>query len=501
MVVERWLTPWRLPPECEPVFDWLRERGGIDDALVAERVRRLLANGQAAFARVLARRLPGPQAAPLLRAADLVEKPRETIDALLAKPAAEADTQQLLDAFARLARNSPREAEQRFDALRRTRFASRDVASKAARALALGLAWDRDAQALTYFGQVGSADLDDDALEWVARAALWVGDWKAAQSAVAAMSAQRQGEAAWRYWTGRAAEALGEQSVARERYGSLAKDDNYYSGMAAARLDERVEPHVEPLSADERAIGHIAAEAPFVRAHELLLAGLRPLATVEWQAGYAALDDARRLQAVHLAARWGIYDVAVATAASRGVFNDYALLYPRPYRREVAAAVELTRIEEPLLYGVLRQESLFRPDATSLAGAVGVAQLGFSTAELTARHWQLPRPTRADLYDPEVSIRLGAARLTSLIERYAGQLPVALAAYNAGEAAVERWLPERAMDADIWTENIPYNETRAYVRRVLWHSVVFSWLENGRPQSTKSWLGAVSPVDQRRSAE
>ncbi len=128
---------------------------------------------------------------------------------------------------------------------------------------------------------------------------------------------------------------------------------------------------------------------------------------------------------------------------------------------------------------MLRQESLFRPDATSLAGAVGLAQLGYSTAELTASRWQLPRPSRADLYDPETSIRLGAARLSTLIEKYSGQLPVVLAAYNAGESAAERWLPERAMDNDVWTENIPYNETRAYVRRVLWHSLVFGWIEDG----------------------
>jgi soluble lytic murein transglycosylase len=493
-VAQRWLTPWRLPPECEPAFQWLRERGRLDDALVAERVRRLIGNGQAAFARLLAQKLPEAQAAPLLRSASLIEKPREAIDGLLANPATPADTQQVQDAFARLARSAPRDALQRFDALRSSRLATPEASSKAARALALGLAWDRDPEALDVFGSVGSQDLDDDALEWLARAALWAGDWNAARSGVAAMSPARQGDAAWRYWTGRTAAALGDEAVARERYSSLAKDDNYYAAMAAARLGKRVEPHVQPLPVDDKAIERIAAEAPFVRAHELLLAGLRPLATLEWQAAYGALDDARKAQAVHLAARWGIYDVAVATAANRGVFNDYPLLYPRPYPREVAAAVELTQIQAPLLYGVLRQESLFRPDATSIAGAVGVAQLVSSTAELTAKRWRLPKPTRADLYDPETNIRLGAARLTNLIERYSGQLPVALAAYNAGEMAAERWLPERPMDGDIWTENVPYNETRAYVRRVLWHSVVFSWLGDGHPQSTTSWLGPVSPV-------
>ncbi len=493
-LAQRWLTPWRLPPECEPAFQWLRDQGGVDDALVAERVRRLLDNGQASFARVIARRLPDDQAKPLLVWADLIEKPAESIDALLAAPAVDADAAQLLDGFARLARGAPREALNRFDALLRARLTSTEAASKAARALALGLAWDRDAEALDFFARVAPQDLDDDALEWLVRAALWKGDWRAARNGIAAMSPAKQTEAAWRYWTGRTAEAAGEPAVARERYGSLAEDDNYYSAMAAARLGKRVAPHVARFPADEATIERMAHGAPFVRAHELLLCGLRPLATLEWRAGYAALEDALKPQAVHLAARWGLYDIAVATATSHGVFNDYELLYPRPYAKEVAGAVELTRLEEPLLYGVLRQESLFRPDATSLAGAAGIAQLGYSTATSTASRWQLPRPSRADLYDPETSIRLGAARLTTLIDKYAAQLPVALAAYNAGESAAERWLPEQALDSDIWIENIPYNETRAYVRRVLWHSLVFGWIEDGRPKSTKSWLGSVSPL-------
>ncbi|MEO8464719.1 MAG: transglycosylase SLT domain-containing protein [Gammaproteobacteria bacterium] len=491
-ITERWLAPYKLPAECEPVFQWLRENGGIDDALVAERARRLLGNGQAGFARVVAQRLPRAQAAPLLRWADLIEKPRESIDALIADPTAGVETKQLLDAFARLARNAPRDALARFDVLRRTRLTSVEAASKASRALALGLAWNRDPEALTQFADVASADLDDDALEWLVRAALWKQDWSAARSGVALMSASRQKDPAWRYWTGRAAEATGDEALAHERYASLAPDDNYYSAMAAARVGKRVEPHIEKLPVDEQAIGRIVQGAPFVRAHELLLCGLRPLATLEWNAGYAALENALKPQAVPLAARWGLHDIAVATATSQGVFKDYALLYPRPFRKEVTAAAGLTRVEEPLLYGVLRQESLFRPDATSLAGAVGLAQLGYSTAEITASRWQLPRPSRADLYDPETSIRLGAARLATLIEKYSGQVPVVLAAYNAGESAAERWLPERAMDGDIWTENIPYNETRAYVRRVLWHSLVFEWIEDGHPKSTKSWLGSVS---------
>jgi soluble lytic murein transglycosylase len=158
----------------------------------------------------------------------------------------------------------------------------------------------------------------------------------------------------------------------------------------------------------------------------------------------------------------------------------------------------LTKLEPHVLYGVLRQESLFRPDAASSAGAFGIAQLTPATARETARRWRLPVPTRSDLFDPTVNITLGAARVAELLERFDRQLPAALGAYNAGEAAAKRWLPPHAIDSDVWIENIPYNETRAYVRRVLWHSLVFRWLETGRSQSARDWLGEIASAPTTR---
>jgi soluble lytic murein transglycosylase len=110
---------------------------------------------------------------------------------------------------------------------------------------------------------------------------------------------------------------------------------------------------------------------------------------------------------------------------------------------------------------------------------------------MVARRNGRPAPTRSALFDPAVNVPLGAAELRAMLDRFDGVLPVALAAYNAGPNAAARWLPPSARDADVWIENIPYNETRTYVQRVLWHSVVFAWLASGEPQDTQSWLGPI----------
>jgi len=71
---------------------------------------------------------------------------------------------------------------------------------------------------------------------------------------------------------------------------------------------------------------------------------------------------------------------------------------------------------------------------------------------------------------------------------------VALAGYNAGPNAAARWLPARTVESDVWIENIPYNETRNYVQRILWHSIVFGWLRTGEPQAVDPKLARVTPL-------
>ena len=111
------------------------------------------------------------------------------------------------------------------------------------------------------------------------------------------------------------------------------------------------------------------------------------------------------------------------------------------------------------------------------ADARGLMQMLPSTASAVARRWHLPPPSRDALFDPGIAVPLGAAYLREMLDRHDGNLVLTLASYNAGPAAVERWLPEHAMVADVWMENIPYNETRGYVQHFLEHIVAFAYVE------------------------
>src|SRR5690606_32539457 len=135
---------------CEPVFQWLRNEGLLGDDLLEQRVRLLLENGQASFARVIASRLPDERAAPWLRWAALLERPVTTLDQLLASPA-ELPAAALLSGWQGIARDRPADALERFAALVDAFDLDAEHASRAALWLALGLAWDRRPAALEMF--------------------------------------------------------------------------------------------------------------------------------------------------------------------------------------------------------------------------------------------------------------------------------------------------------------------------------------------------------------
>ncbi len=491
-IVEQWLSGRDTPAECEPAFDWLRSRTLLPPSLVDQRARLALAAGNSRLAQNLSRTLPAEMAAPLRQWAALIEQPQREIDRLIAAPELSVEPAALQDGWLRLARADVDAALQRFQPLLDARKLDAAGASTAARSLALGAAWSRRSEALTYFARVAPGDIDERTAEWNVRAALWAGDWTRTTQALAAMTPAQRELPRWRYWSARAAEVQGDTAGARAVYAQLTANDNYYAALSSARLGQPFAPHPQPLTINNAIGTQIAQQPPFVRAHELLLCELKPQAALEWQAGLDGLDPAWRVQAVPLALRWGWYEQAIASASKQGVFNDYQLLYPRPYDVAVHAAVALSQVPEDLIYAILRQESLYDAGAQSRAGALGLLQLIPDTAQRVARRWQRPPPARSQLFDPNVNVPLGSAELHDLLALFGNQAPLAIAAYNAGPNAATRWLPDAPRDAAVWIENIPYNETRDYVQRVLWHSLVFGWERSGEPQKVDAWLGQIA---------
>lgn len=170
-------------------------------------------------------------------------------------------------------------------------------------------------------------------------------------------------------------------------------------------------------------------------------------------------------------------ELAAAPALGRRWLWD--CVYPRPYAPLVAGLAAEQSLEPELLYAVMRQESAFRPEVVSPAQAVGLLQLLPSTASRVASELGLAfEPAR--LVEPPLNVRLGARYLRKLLDWFAGNLALAAAGYNAGPIAVDRWLKNSSgLELDLFVARIPYEETRAYVERVVGNYARYRYLRGG----------------------
>ena len=141
-----------------------------------------------------------------------------------------------------------------------------------------------------------------------------------------------------------------------------------------------------------------------------------------------------------------------------------SLFYPCPWKKEVSAAAERTGINDVMIWSVMRQESKFRRNAVSRSGALGLMQLMPSTAKDEMAALDI---LSSEFTDPEKNILLGASYFARLSRKFKGDLPRVIAAYNAGMVPVIRWNTLSAGDWVEWVEEIPYSETREFVRAVL----------------------------------
>jgi soluble lytic murein transglycosylase len=252
---------------------------------------------------------------------------------------------------------------------------------------------------------------------------------------------------------------------------------SYYGILAANRLDSAPEPMRTLLG--ERSAGPV--ETPALRTRWLLDGGFAELALLELDSWMAAggLTREQRLRASELLHALGQHQLAVQIVSDgfgatleRGVdprWRDaWELAWPRPFEAPVRAAVQEFGFDPSLVYAVMREESTYRPEVESPAGAIGLMQIIPPTGSLIAQQLSLGSFEDEWLRRPEVNIRFGTYYLKSLVGRFQGSQPLAIAAYNAGPEAVNRWLEERLSPAtDVFVEGVPYGETRRYLRRVL----------------------------------
>jgi soluble lytic murein transglycosylase len=324
--------------------------------------------------------------------------------------------------------------------------------------------------------------------------------------------------AAWLYWSGRARDALGQRQEAQARYELVAVDylNSYYGKLAARRLQASgltpgkltLTPPtgVKPMSARPRVpvlpeegeggeISGNALLAPEVEAAtsdlpsalterirwllaaELYDDAIDELRDLERSVGASSLIDAtiawalyqqgQNLRGVVFARRAYPHHIA---AGGEGLPREVLeMLFPLDYWEQVRRYADAHKIDRYLVAALISQESAFDADARSPANAYGLMQVRPGTGRPLARRLGIRPFSTRTLRNPTANIRLGTRYFADLVEKY-GADHLVLAAYNAGPRPVSRWLAERSneeLDTEEFIDDIPYPETRLYVKRVL----------------------------------
>ena len=285
-----------------------------------------------------------------------------------------------------------------------------------------------------------------------------------------------------KYWSALSLSRSGDLQGAQRVWQQLVAERplTYYALLAEARLRERgvtvappalavarrVAPQVRmpaavlwlrALGFDREASARIVASEDAIRATVARDRGDEALALAYLSLGYAQ-------RAYAIAQRHGDDLDQAPTESTRWVWD---CAYPRPHAGAVEAAEDASGLPRHYLFAIMRQESAFNGRDVSSARAIGLLQMIPPTTRRVAR--ELGIEFREEmLFDPAYNIRVGGHYIGKLYTQYQGVLPRAIGAYNAGPGAMGRWVRERGtMDLDMFTEAIPFDETRIYVRRVL----------------------------------
>ena len=283
----------------------------------------------------------------------------------------------------------------------------------------------------------------------------------------------------WDYWLARAKIELGQTDSGNSQLEKISNQRHYYGFMAASLLSK-------PLSLNDASLTTLKHYQPsnlrVLRAKELFAIGDDVNGRREWYTALTELSDAEKLNSIYFINSIGRTALTIRTASKAGAQDHLALRFPKLYQQEFRGAALTTDLSLPLLYAIARQESAFNAQAVSSANARGLMQLIPSTAKLTARRMGLSSPSVTQLHQPGLNIKLGSFHLGWLINRFEGQTALAVAAYNAGEKRVDRWTEnKKELSLDVWVEQIPFKETRNYVKNVLAFRQVYSQLL-GQPE-------------------
>jgi soluble lytic murein transglycosylase len=402
----------------------------------------------------------------------------------------------------RLAADDPAAAAEQISKLRwRTQLTQEE------RSYVWGVIGKRAAQRLSddapgYFANAQDKYLHPDHLEWKVRAALRAGKWDQVLDATAAMDETQRMDPTWIYWRARALNMPGrstaDRAQATQLFESIASVRGFYEQLALEELGRKITVPPAPPALTDKEKEEVRTDPALARSIYAINLGLRSEGDREWNYVVrlhdpGGMNDRGLLAAADLACAREDWKNCINTSERTRAFIAFDQRFPMPLHDAVLSRSKEIGLDPAYVYGLIRQESRFLMDARSGVGASGLMQVMPATARWTARKIGLTGFTPSQINERDTNITIGTAYLKLALDDFGGSMPLAAAAYNAGPGRPRNWRNGPVLEAAIWVENIPFNETRDYVKKVLSNTTNYAAITTGQPQSLKARLGMVGP--------
>ena len=288
------------------------------------------------------------------------------------------------------------------------------------------------------------------------------------------------------YWIAHAQRAAGKSAESERTLDTLARDHplSLYTFLArpgTIRLLDGENPSLASKPGELELWGFVLYARLKLQAQGASARDLyRALKLARWLGFEDVYDQARRLTGL----------MTLGTTLYR---SDLEALYPRPFRAQVEDACKTYGVEDHFVWAVMRQESAFKPRATSHVGASGLMQLMPGTAKGEAKRMGLKK---YNIYNIKDNISMGTSHLSWLGRSFAREDWI-MAAYNAGSGNARKWLGDGrdALEPDRWIEEVRFNETCDYVQKVSGNLAVYRMLYGGAEAAKEGKSASPSPED------
>ena len=378
--------------------------------------------------------------------------------------------------------------------------------------------------AIEHYLKANNEHLNDDLLGWKVRAALRATDpqkgWPVINAAVNAMTEDARKDATWGYWKARALKGIvagkpamvtntpvggtptqvlrPELAEAQKLLESAASNRGFYEMLALEELGQKITAPARPpaLSATEKEAAR--ANPGLSRALLAISIGLRSEGVREWNYSTnlhtrGGMTERELLAAADFACQREVWDRCINTSERSKESFDSDQRFPMPFKDAVVRRSREIGLDPAYVYGLIRQESRFIMDARSGVGASGLMQVMPATARWTANKIGLVGFTADQINNRDTNIAIGTGYLKFVLDDFGGSMPLAAAAYNAGPGRPRAWRNGVTLEAAAWAENVPFQETRDYVKKVLSNTTMYAAIITGQPQSLKARLGSIGP--------